>query len=42
MLVICVKVLGLKVKSLNDCLNLAHLLELIGVNTKDKLGGRGG
>ena len=37
MLVICVKVLGLK--SLNDCLNLAHLLELIGVHTKDKLGG---
>ena len=40
MLVIGVKVRGLK--SLNDRLNLAHLLGLIGVHTKDKLGGRGG
>ena len=36
----CKRVRGLK--SLNDRLNLAHLLGLIGVHTKDKLGGQGG
>ena len=39
MLVIGVNVCGLK--SLNERLNLAHLLGLIGVHTKDKLGGGG-